>query len=99
VVAGVPVVGSRIGGIPDYVNPGANGILFQTASVDGLIDALRAAIGHPLFGRGQVDPVCLSKMREYLSPEKMKLRFLEAYRAVSEPRRGSSQLPSPHPTV
>jgi glycosyltransferase involved in cell wall biosynthesis len=89
VVAGVPVVASRIGGIQDYVFPGRNGILFPSGNLSELVDSLRSAVNHPLFGRGQVDASCLSETREYLSPVKMKQRFLEAYHAVLLRQRGT----------
>ena len=82
VVAGVPVVASNIGGIPDYVHPGKNGFLFESEDMAGLVGSLQNALKHPLFSRGQVEPSCLSKTREYLSPERMKQQFMEAYRMV-----------------
>ena len=83
VVAGVPVVATRIGGIVDYVIPGANGVLCEAGDVTGLADALREACRHPLFARGEVDPATLARMRAYLSPEQMGRNFFEAYRAAS----------------
>lgn len=82
VVAGVPVVASRVGGIPDYVVHGRNGLLFEAGDLEGLIGALREACRHPLFGRGEVDPTTLGQMREYLSPQTMARRFYEAYRQL-----------------
>jgi len=82
VVAGVPAVASRIGGIPDYVFSGRNGILFPSGNLPALVDSLRNAVNHPLLGKGQVDASCLSETREYLSPVRMKQRFLEAYHRV-----------------
>jgi glycosyltransferase involved in cell wall biosynthesis len=79
VVAGVPVVGTTVGGIPDYVLPGLNGVLCPPDNLDELVSALRTAAGHPLFSQGRVDPAALVRMREYLSPELMAKRFLEVY--------------------
>jgi glycosyltransferase involved in cell wall biosynthesis len=82
VVAGVPVIASRVGGIPDYVFHGKNGILFDAGDLEGFINAIRAACGHPLLGQGKVDPETFAKTRDYLSPERMAQNFLKAYHAT-----------------
>jgi len=82
VVAGVPVVATRVGGIVDYVFPGANGLLCDAGDVDGLAEALREACHHPLFSQGLVDAATLSRTRDYLSSARMGTNFFEAYRAV-----------------
>ena len=82
VVAGVPVVASDVGGIPDYVVPGQNGVLFKTGELDGFIKAIRAACQHPLFRCGRVAPESLAVSRSYLSPKRMGERFLETYLAI-----------------
>ena len=87
VVAGVPVVGSDVGGIPDYVIPGQNGILFRAGDLAELVAAIRAACGHPLFSRGMVEPDVLAQMRDYLSPALMGKRFLEIYHVACQQRR------------
>jgi glycosyltransferase involved in cell wall biosynthesis len=79
VVAGLPVVASAVGGIPDYVIPGRNGILFRAGELKELIEAVRAACRHPLFSHGMVEPDVLARMRDYLSPVRMGKRFLEIY--------------------
>jgi glycosyltransferase involved in cell wall biosynthesis len=81
-VVGVPVVASTIGGIPDYIFPGQNGFLFESEDLPGLVQALRNALQHPFFKEGRVDAVCLSKVRDYLSPARMKENFWNAYKAV-----------------
>jgi glycosyltransferase involved in cell wall biosynthesis len=82
VVAGVPVVASLVGGIPDYVVPGENGILFDSGDLEGCVRSIREACRHPLFGRGAVNPATLERMRSYLSPETMGRRFWETYQRV-----------------
>jgi glycosyltransferase involved in cell wall biosynthesis len=84
VVASVPVIGSAIGGIPDYVIPDKNGTLFKSGNLTELIAAIRAACSHPLFSRGTVESNTLAKMREYLSPGVMGKRFLNIYRIAYE---------------
>jgi glycosyltransferase involved in cell wall biosynthesis len=82
VVAGVPVVASNIGGIPDYVFPDKNGLLFEPADLAGFVAAVRAACLHPLFKEGRVDPETLANTRQYLSPERMAEKFRGAYEAT-----------------
>ena len=82
VVAGVPVVASSVGGIPDYVVPGKNGLLFPAGDLNAFVQAIRSACAHPLLGKGLVDPTTLAAERDYLSPEVMAKNFLRAYEAA-----------------
>jgi glycosyltransferase involved in cell wall biosynthesis len=82
VVAGVPIVASRVGGIPDYVFPGKNGLLFPPGDLPEFIAAIRSACVHPLFSRGLVETETLAQTRAYLSPERMAKHFLAAYEAA-----------------
>jgi len=82
VVAGVPVVATAIGGIPDYVIPGQNGLLVPPDDLEAFVQAIRSACRHPLFGIGAVDPETLARERAYLSPELMAEKFLAAYHAA-----------------
>ena len=79
VVAGLPVVASDIGGIPDYVFPGKNGLLFAAGDLPGFVKTIKAACAHPLFSRGSVEQEALVQTRAYLSPERMAKNFLAAY--------------------
>lgn len=85
VVAGVPVVGTTVGGIPDYVIPGKNGLLCSAGEVTSLTETIQQACAHPDFGTGRVDSETLAQMRSYLAPERMAQRFLETYRSVLKP--------------
>jgi glycosyltransferase involved in cell wall biosynthesis len=82
VVAGVPVVAASVGGIPDYVLPDRNGLLFPAGDLEAFIQSIRSAGAHPLFGQGQVDAATLATEREYLSPELMAKKFLAAYESA-----------------
>jgi len=82
VVAGVPVIASDIGGIPDYVFPQKNGLLAAPGNLADFCEAIRRACSHPLFSKGKVDPEILSRTRDYLSPERMAKNFLGAYEAA-----------------
>ena len=46
-MAGVPVVGARMGGIADLIRHGDNGFLYDAASSRALESALRDLIAHP----------------------------------------------------
>jgi glycosyltransferase involved in cell wall biosynthesis len=79
VVAGVPVVASAVGGIPDYVVPGKNGLLFPAGDLESFVKVIRMACSHALLSHGEVDAETRERMRDYLSPERMAKNFLAAY--------------------
>ncbi len=81
-VAGMPVVASQVGGIPDYLIHGRNGFMFPVGDLKGFVRAIKDACAHPLFGKGLVEPATLAKTRAYLSPARMARNFLDAYEAA-----------------
>jgi glycosyltransferase involved in cell wall biosynthesis len=83
----VPVIASDVGGIPDYVYPGKNGLLFPPGDLPRFVDAVRAACAHPLFSQGKVDSETHAHVRVYLSPERMAVNFLAAYEAALTARK------------
>ena len=46
-MAGVPVVGSNIGGIPDLIQHGRNGLLFEAGNADALARLLKTVLADP----------------------------------------------------
>jgi len=45
--AGKPVIGSRVGGIPDLIDDGKNGLLFEPQDVRGLADKIEFLASQP----------------------------------------------------
>jgi glycosyltransferase involved in cell wall biosynthesis len=80
----VPVVGTRVGGIPDYIVDDANGVILPSIDVDALAAGLERALQHPRFSRGEVCPEALAKARAWLSPALMKEKFCGAYRQLAQ---------------
>jgi glycosyltransferase involved in cell wall biosynthesis len=58
---GVPVIGARIGGIPDFVRHGENGMLFDPGSVDDLGRTLKTVV---------TDPGVIDRFRQGIKPMK-----------------------------
>ncbi len=48
---GTPVIGSRIGGIPELINDGEDGLLFPAGDVDALAACIRQLWEHPRRAR------------------------------------------------
>jgi glycosyltransferase involved in cell wall biosynthesis len=84
VAAGVPVLGSDVGGVPDYIVPGKNGFLFPVGDVAKCVEAIRTLVQHPLMSRGLVEEATLAEKRAALAPAKMAADFFKCYRAVAE---------------
>jgi glycosyltransferase involved in cell wall biosynthesis len=58
--ASVPVIASRVGGIPEIVKDGVNGLLFESGNIQQLHRHLRTAIEHPEIFHGfkkKIDPI------------------------------------------
>jgi len=45
--AGRPVIGTQVGGVPDIITPGVNGLLVPSGDVPALADAINALIADP----------------------------------------------------
>jgi glycosyltransferase involved in cell wall biosynthesis len=81
---GVPVVGSRVGGIPSVLGEGEFGRLVPPDAPEALADALRALLEDE---RGRTELGTLGRKRaEEFTVEVMTTRILELYRAVVRAR-------------
>jgi glycosyltransferase involved in cell wall biosynthesis len=76
---GLPVIASRIGGIPEYVEDGVTGLLFQPGDAAGLATQLRRLMDHPAQRR-QMAEAARERAQERFSPEHCIERYLDLYR-------------------
>lgn len=78
---GVPVIGSNIGAIPELVEHGTNGLLFDTGNATSLADCMDRLsrrpdeLGHLKLGASQSG-------RSWPTPETMASEYLSVYRSV-----------------
>jgi sugar transferase (PEP-CTERM/EpsH1 system associated) len=54
-IAGLPVVASRVGGLPEVVDDGVSGVLFDPGAENALVDALLRILDDPDLGRRMGD--------------------------------------------
>ncbi len=77
--AGLPVVGSRIGGIPEYVIEGETGLLFEPGNADALAGQLQRLVDDPGL-RARLARQALEHARRVFSPERGTRDMIEWYR-------------------
>ena len=44
---GLPIIAPMVGGFPDFVKDGVNGLLYEKASVDGILKCFKKIINKP----------------------------------------------------
>ncbi len=84
--AGVPVVASRAGGMPEAVQDGTTGFLVAPADVPALADALRRLVDDPAL-RERMGAAARARVLEHFSIDAMVEGNLAVYREVLEARR------------
>jgi glycosyltransferase involved in cell wall biosynthesis len=82
-LAGIPVVASTVGGIPEIVVPGSTGLLVPPQDPGAFVDALRAIAGDPQL-RADMAARCRSVALEQFTAEAMAARFEALYRDVRD---------------
>ncbi len=78
---GLPIVATRVGGIPDLVFPGLNGFLVSAGKPDHLANAIQQLIGNSQL-RHSMQAASLRLALENFDIEKLVLQLLNIYRAV-----------------
>ena len=80
-MAGVPVMGSRAGAIPEVLGDGAFGLLFEAGNTDGLAEAIRTLHALPDRGASMADRA-REHARATYTVDRMAERTLAVYRDV-----------------
>ena len=79
--SGLPIVGSSIGGIPDLVEHGANGLLVQPGNIEALAGAIRYLADDPEL-RQQMAQRNRAKAEASLEWSQVTRRYLATYEAI-----------------
>lgn len=91
-VAGVPIIATRTGGIPDVVTDGVTGRLVGVDDVQGLAVAIREALAHPEKARRWAAAARESVRR--FSADRMAADTLEVYRELAAAGAGDAPRPT-----
>jgi glycosyltransferase involved in cell wall biosynthesis len=75
---GKPVIGSRIGGIPELIEDGVNGLLFEPANVEDLAEKIKYLYHHPLLAQ-KMGISARKKVEEKYSEEEYYKKLLGIY--------------------
>jgi glycosyltransferase involved in cell wall biosynthesis len=78
--AGVPVIASRVGGLPEVIRDGENGLLVDNDQA-AILAAIRRLVDHPDEAR-QIGDAARRTVMERFTVERMVAGTLEAYRSV-----------------
>ena len=79
--AKVPIVATRVGGVPDVLNDGEAGALVEAGNSEALakvLEALAKDQGHP----SRLAEKAYERVKECYSSERMAQEYLEIYRTV-----------------
>lgn len=79
--AGVPVISTRVGGVPVVLDNGKAGILVDTPSSQDLADAIKKLISFPELGK-QIAEKAKTIVRQNYSSQNMAVEYLNIYRAA-----------------
>lgn len=79
--AGKPVIGARVGGIPDLIDDGDNGLLFEAQDVDGLAERIEMLASRPDLA-GQMGRKAREKAEREFDPQVHYDRMMAVYERV-----------------
>jgi glycosyltransferase involved in cell wall biosynthesis len=79
---GRPVIGARIGGIPELIREGETGLLFESGDVDSLAEVLRRVQAMPTATLNEMGRAGRAWMQSEFTPARYRERMLELYGAL-----------------
>lgn len=82
---GVPVAASNLGGIPELIEDGATGVLFDPAKESEMKDKIEGLLSDPLRAERLSNAAKSKALREY-TPQRIAARHLDVYRSVLSQR-------------
>lgn len=85
---GTPVIGSRVGGIPEMIQEGVNGFLVPPGDVDALVDRLRWVLEHPDEAR-EMGRRARAFAQEFFSPEAYVQNYARLFALTLEAVKGN----------
>jgi glycosyltransferase involved in cell wall biosynthesis len=90
--SGLPIIATQVGGLPDLVFPGANGILVPVGQPDRMANAIHQLVTDPQMRRSmQADSFRLAQ--ENFDIEKLVTRLLEIYQTLMLSRQATQVQP------
>jgi glycogen synthase len=96
--SGLPIVGSAIGGIPDLVEHGTNGILVEAGNIEALAGAIRYLADDPDLRRDMAQRN-RAKAEANLEWSQVTRRYLATYEAIQRRRPAGALVPTPTASV
>lgn len=79
--AGVPIVSTRVGGVPEVLANGVAGVLVDSPEPDDIADGINALINQPTHRNDLIDKA-KARVHENYSSQKMAREYLNIYRSV-----------------
>ncbi|MFA5905018.1 MAG: glycosyltransferase family 4 protein [Desulfobacula sp.] len=83
---GKPVIGGRIGGIPEMVEDGRNGLLFESGNADDLFDKLNLFLSYSSKGIMEMGQAARKKAEAEYNPELHYEKLIEVYQKAIDLR-------------
>ena len=85
---GLPVVATRVGGIPELIEDGKTGFLVEPRDEAALADRIERVLGDPGEAK-EIGPRAAARVRELFTWEKVGDRLLRVYRGVLDAAQGA----------